>query len=1575
MKSVSSTRRKLTKLEIKSEDRPIQKTAILQVMLLLQTFSECLVKMFCGTGKSRVIKRVVIEQKKSLSVIVFPSLALIRQFTKDYLGDIDAKLYSLLNVSSEELTHITSTTDPAQILHFLNNPKTKSQKKIICVTYQSLQVLLDNLGDSKIGLACFDEAHRTTSPETKELVYGDEYRAKYEKRVFFTATPLNANGITMFDRERNEMGTYGDCGPLACEYTYLQGLRDAFLSLFELRVDLYTQDTLGNMYESIARAILTTGNTRVLTFHADAAAESDSETSVLRFVDKAKFVEAFRAVCVKEFPDKVGMFPDERITFRAITASTKNKDAILGEFETCSDTEIYIVASCRTIGEGVDTKQANMCVFVDPKTSPKDIIQNIGRICRKIAGTTRQPATILIPVCIGWEKYREAGDDPEVQDKLIREQLNDRENGDYNAIMNVCAALKQEDPELYELCLKYPSNFTESERKHALEEQGFRVLDDDEEADDDLECNVLHQDEIDELVENGERVEIHTSNTEQPIIYRGFDDEDGDADEDEDERPIQRFYEVEEENDDGEMETRYHRIVPMEGREDAEENKRLNPPKTTNRPRMNIHTNDEIKLTWKMGDVMLGEQFGTGVLECEVERMDNDEIWMENHGRMCEFIDEKGRAPKLCGAKNIEEKQIGSWITNQKYQYDSRGPEFSKIRMKNIERWQIWTDTLEKYKKYLVIDHVQNWKDTHKKICDFIDANDKIPSQHTNDTEEKRLGSWVSHQKNKYDPRGSEFSNIIMKTPEIWQTWTDTIQKYKKYLMIDNIQNWKDNHKQLCDFIDENGKRPRCSGEKVDSHEKRLGCWVSNQKTNYDLRGSEYSKHIMNTTPEIWQIWRETIEDLRYNKHLIVDDVQVWKENHQQMCEFIDENGRVPSQNAKANDENEKTLARWIGTQKKTYDENGPESSSCIMKTNPEIWTIWTNTLADPKYNGFIKRKFHIVKSSEDPVQHWKITLSRVCEFIDTNKKTPPHSSGDENEKTLARWIGTQKKTYDENGPESSSCIMKNVAEIWKIWNDTLADPKYKEHLDYDRVEVWKAKHTEMCNYINLTGKSPCCSSKVEKTRKLANWVSDQKKKYYNPKGSEHSNRIMKTNPEIWRLWRDTLADPKYNVLNRKIAEKTSECPVQHWKNMFENVCSYIEKNKKAPSHSSKCKNEKSMEGWIHRQKESFDSNGSEFSNNIMKNAPEVWKLWSDALSNPKYKDALTSKTRNELNDDWKKTLLEVCNFIETNKKTPSYSCEKGTKEKSLAYWIGTQRKNYDPRGPDFTTKIMKNPEIWQLWTDTLADPKYHAALNVKTGRRVNGYSSPSPPPTKPKPRLVNKKSHLIPNPASSLECSAPETNPISNSSNPKRVITDSPYKLTGRAWSSQKSTTTHEKLRSNPAEWHAYHAARDISFQGYTDQSQIPRNRIIAHLADKRKHRLRILDLGCGRNNIAQHYADADKDHKFAIQGYDHVVEEGSTARAGNIADLSAQEHDESADICVYSQSLMGTDWPTYLTEGHRMLRYNGEFIISEHIKMLDDVRAELGRLGCKIESEAVDDSDADDKVSKWFVLVARKV
>ena len=42
---------------------------------------------------------------------------------------------------------------------------------------------------------------------------------------------------------------------------------------------------------------------------------------------------------------------------------------MLSALDNTPDTEIYIISSCETIGEGVDTKKANMCVFADPKSS------------------------------------------------------------------------------------------------------------------------------------------------------------------------------------------------------------------------------------------------------------------------------------------------------------------------------------------------------------------------------------------------------------------------------------------------------------------------------------------------------------------------------------------------------------------------------------------------------------------------------------------------------------------------------------------------------------------------------------------------------------------------------------------------------------------------------------------------------------------------------------------------------------------------------------------------------------------------------------------------------------------------------------------------------------------------------------------------------------------------------------------------------------------------------------------------------------------------------------------------------
>ena len=63
--------------------------AISEELLINDT---CLVKMFCGTGKSLLMRNCDLVKDKKLVVYVFPSLSLIDQFVSDYLFDFGSYL-------------------------------------------------------------------------------------------------------------------------------------------------------------------------------------------------------------------------------------------------------------------------------------------------------------------------------------------------------------------------------------------------------------------------------------------------------------------------------------------------------------------------------------------------------------------------------------------------------------------------------------------------------------------------------------------------------------------------------------------------------------------------------------------------------------------------------------------------------------------------------------------------------------------------------------------------------------------------------------------------------------------------------------------------------------------------------------------------------------------------------------------------------------------------------------------------------------------------------------------------------------------------------------------------------------------------------------------------------------------------------------------------------------------------------------------------------------------------------------------------------------------------------------------
>jgi superfamily II DNA or RNA helicase len=614
--------------------RYYQRDADAAICSELEANHRCIVKMFCGTGKSLVMRKCNILQHKSLIVYVFPSLNLVAQYYSDYLADIPKD--HLLVVSSEISSPkhpIDSTTDSNAIKQFL----CQTMRKIICVTYQSYDTLLNCLEDQLIDVCVYDESHHIVGENAQQYVF--QPTNKCVKQVFFTATPKNANGIIMYDRENEEQNM---CGKLVYDYSYLRGLNEGYLNAFDILIDMYTENTPPSKYESIARAILETGNNRVLTFHADV--NCDRDNSVRHFVDEAAFITAFEKVKKEEFASSMKYKKITMVGLYSGQESRKQGD-ILSKFDATPHNEIFIICSCETIGEGIDTKNANMCVFVDPKQSYVKIMQNIGRVVRKQKDTPK--SSILIPCWVDREKYMACGGDREKCDEVIRQDMLDTA-GNFNMILNTLSALKQEDEDIYDICLNYPNAFAPQEIRGYLESNGFEIEDDmegtreevmeyllpdissdssdfsDSESDMDLDdSNVSFRSSSDttQLTDNeyfeqmalkhGVCVEVHSTSLDCPVERFNEGSEE----------VVRLFREENSENSENIPGT-FRPIVAMEGNQTHTKGK-LSGPKRETKMRLNVHSNDEIKVLWNIrGGMDLTKNVCSCVIDCEVGKHD-----------------------------------------------------------------------------------------------------------------------------------------------------------------------------------------------------------------------------------------------------------------------------------------------------------------------------------------------------------------------------------------------------------------------------------------------------------------------------------------------------------------------------------------------------------------------------------------------------------------------------------------------------------------------------------------------------------------------------------------------------------------------------------------------------------------------------------------------------------------------------------------------------------------------------------------------------------------------------------------
>ena len=238
-----------------------------------------LIVMWCGTGKTRTFAYSILEDGQYVNVIVFPSLALIEQYVRDYLlkGVFKDfwKLYHIVCFCSSTCIpgQIDCHTDKTKLRNFLQQPG----KRLVLVTYQSLGNFVEVVTQNKVRIhrLIYDEAHHSVGTEYQKIIYRDKrFDQLVDKTEFYTATPKNANDIVMVSRDED---VEAHCGPLLSNYTYTQAVKEGrskriLLCLNICPIDKTPKGKLNRTLETIARICLQHVEQykffNILTFHA-----------------------------------------------------------------------------------------------------------------------------------------------------------------------------------------------------------------------------------------------------------------------------------------------------------------------------------------------------------------------------------------------------------------------------------------------------------------------------------------------------------------------------------------------------------------------------------------------------------------------------------------------------------------------------------------------------------------------------------------------------------------------------------------------------------------------------------------------------------------------------------------------------------------------------------------------------------------------------------------------------------------------------------------------------------------------------------------------------------------------------------------------------------------------------------------------------------------------------------------------------------------------------------------------------------------------------------------------------------
>ena len=616
-----------------------------------------LIVMWCGTGKTRTFTYSILEDAELVNVMVFPSLVLIEQYVRDYIltgvfKDLWTSYRIICFCSSKFIPRkIDCHTDTEELGRFLK----QAGKRLVLVTYNSLGKFVDVVKKNRVRIhrLIYDEAHHSVSKEWKKIIYGDKvFDQLVDKTEFYTATPRNDNGILMFSRDED---IEADCGPLFFNYTYTVAVEEGRSKRVLLCVNICSKyespkGKTERILETIARLCLQHIQLykffNILLFHVKVNGEKDS-TCVKEFIkNEEQLRNIFERLQEEDaYRHTKPLLNKKNIHLKGIYSDGMKKEErgrILAELDETSHGRVNVVSSCRTIGEGADTKHVNCVLLVDGCKSHNDTSQKFGR-CVRVNGSDDLPSLIGLPYFLDMAEFKKKKTKKEQSEYIVENMFNDEKVLKHFAMFEC-----MHDPEILDAIARYPSRFSPNEIIKNLKKYGLIVLGNEGSArasihrassrTTELEIGDADDNDLNAIAqEMGITLEVHTQNMDEPIqrINAGC------------EETVRVF-----QNSEG-------NVMPIVEEHAGSLHRNVEPPQRHNFLDECMFTDPGIELEWTLQDFQTYKRnFHTGILKYVIKKTQKEKDWDKNFEALCGTIDEKKMLPD-------PKTDLGIWFAEQ----------------------------------------------------------------------------------------------------------------------------------------------------------------------------------------------------------------------------------------------------------------------------------------------------------------------------------------------------------------------------------------------------------------------------------------------------------------------------------------------------------------------------------------------------------------------------------------------------------------------------------------------------------------------------------------------------------------------------------------------------------------------------------------------------------------------------------------------------------------------------------------------------------------------------------------------